>query len=150
MIVAVGNDRQFVKFCDVLSRPELATDARYLTNAGRVQHRDTLTPELAAETEKVYAGCASGEARSRGRAGRPDQHGRRRLADPQILHRQMRVIDAAYRRGGRYFAGRQDAAWFSGASLRACSAARPGLGSTRRKCCPRSAWPSRKQKAETG
>ncbi len=52
LIVAVGNDRQFVKFCELLGRPDLAADARYRTNADRVQHRDSLTPELAAETGK--------------------------------------------------------------------------------------------------
>lgn len=52
LIVAVGNDRQFVKFCELLGRPDLAADARYRTNADRVQHRDSLTPELAAETAK--------------------------------------------------------------------------------------------------
>lgn len=46
LIVAVGNDRQFVKFCTLLGRSDLATDERYLTNVLRVQNRDTLTPEL--------------------------------------------------------------------------------------------------------
>jgi len=47
-ILAVGNDRQFAKFCAVAGRPELALDARFATNAERVRHRDTLVPLLAA------------------------------------------------------------------------------------------------------
>jgi len=46
VIVAVGNDRQFTRFCDVGGRPELATDPRYADNAGRVRNRDELVPIL--------------------------------------------------------------------------------------------------------
>ncbi len=45
-ILAVGNDHQFVACCGVLGRPELATDERFATNAGRVTHRDALISEL--------------------------------------------------------------------------------------------------------
>ena len=48
MIVAVGNDGQFVKFCEVAGRPEIAADQRYARNAGRVRHRAVLVPTLAA------------------------------------------------------------------------------------------------------
>jgi glutaryl-CoA transferase len=41
-IVAVGNDRQFEKFCEVLGNPELAQDSRFATNAGRVENRAEL------------------------------------------------------------------------------------------------------------
>jgi formyl-CoA transferase len=40
--VAVGNDRQFERFCDVIGNPELAHDPRFVTNAGRVENRDAL------------------------------------------------------------------------------------------------------------
>ncbi|MEO8059572.1 MAG: CaiB/BaiF CoA-transferase family protein [Burkholderiales bacterium] len=48
MIVAVGNDNQFAKFCEVAGRPELARDARFTRNADRVRHRAVLVPLLAA------------------------------------------------------------------------------------------------------
>ncbi|MED5620318.1 CaiB/BaiF CoA transferase family protein [Ideonella sp. BN130291] len=47
MILAVGNDGQFAKFCEVAGRPELAQDVRFQTNADRVRHRDVLVPLLA-------------------------------------------------------------------------------------------------------
>ena len=47
LILAVGNDGQYRKFCDVAGRPDLATDARFATNANRVRHRETLVPMLA-------------------------------------------------------------------------------------------------------
>ncbi len=46
-ILAVGNDRQFAKFCAVAGQPGLAQDPRFATNAGRVRHRDALIPLLA-------------------------------------------------------------------------------------------------------
>ena len=47
LIVAVGNDGQFAKFCDLLELPELPRDPRFATNAQRVRHRDELVPMLA-------------------------------------------------------------------------------------------------------
>ncbi len=47
LILAVGNDRQFAKFCDVAGRPDWAADARFATNAERVRHRELLVPQLA-------------------------------------------------------------------------------------------------------
>lgn len=48
LILAVGNDSQFARFCDVIERPDLATDPRFQTNAARVQNRQTLIPIVAA------------------------------------------------------------------------------------------------------
>ena len=45
VIVAVGNDAQFVRFCDILGAPELAKGA-YAKNANRLAERDRLIPEL--------------------------------------------------------------------------------------------------------
>ncbi|MBW7950403.1 MAG: CoA transferase [Pseudorhodoplanes sp.] len=45
--VTVGNDRQFASFAAVLGVPELATDARFRTNAARVVNRAALLAELA-------------------------------------------------------------------------------------------------------
>jgi crotonobetainyl-CoA:carnitine CoA-transferase CaiB-like acyl-CoA transferase len=47
VILAVGNDAQFVRFCEVAGRPELARDERFVRNADRVRHRDALVPMLA-------------------------------------------------------------------------------------------------------
>jgi formyl-CoA transferase len=47
VIVAVGNDSQYARFCDYLGRPDWATDSRYATNTARLAHRDTLVPMIA-------------------------------------------------------------------------------------------------------
>ena len=44
LILAVGNDAQFAKFCDVAGRSEWARDPRYATNAERVRRRDEIVP----------------------------------------------------------------------------------------------------------
>jgi crotonobetainyl-CoA:carnitine CoA-transferase CaiB-like acyl-CoA transferase len=47
LIIAVGNNAQFERFCiDVIDRPDIAADERYKTNLVRGQNRDTLVPEL--------------------------------------------------------------------------------------------------------
>lgn len=46
-MLAVGNDAQFRRCCEVIGLPALADDPRYTTNAARVAHRDTLVPLLA-------------------------------------------------------------------------------------------------------
>ncbi len=47
LILAVGNDAQFERFCAEAGCPELAADPRYAQNANRVRHRETLVPQLA-------------------------------------------------------------------------------------------------------
>ena len=44
MLLAIGNDGQFARFCAAIGRPEWATDARFATNTLRVQHRAELVP----------------------------------------------------------------------------------------------------------
>ena len=48
LILAVGNDSQFAKFCEVAGRPDLARDARYARNQDRVRNRAALVPVLEA------------------------------------------------------------------------------------------------------
>ena len=42
MILAIGNDGQFAKFCAAAGHPEWAADVRYATSAARVINRNTL------------------------------------------------------------------------------------------------------------
>ncbi|WP_029009903.1 CaiB/BaiF CoA transferase family protein [Azospirillum halopraeferens] len=44
MILAVGNDGQFAKYCTAAGRPELAQDPRFATNPARVANRAELVP----------------------------------------------------------------------------------------------------------
>ena len=48
IILAVGNDGQYAKFCEVAGRPDLASEPRFVKNADRVRHRAELVPMLEA------------------------------------------------------------------------------------------------------
>jgi crotonobetainyl-CoA:carnitine CoA-transferase CaiB-like acyl-CoA transferase len=48
LILAVGNDSQFAKFCAVAGRSEIAQDARFSKNQARVRNRAVLVPLLEA------------------------------------------------------------------------------------------------------
>jgi len=47
IVLAVGNDRQFQRFCQLAGHDEVGSDARFATNALRIAHRDELTPQIA-------------------------------------------------------------------------------------------------------
>lgn len=49
MVIAVGNDRQFQTLCQIIQKPELAEDPRFLSNPDRVENRHELTSLLQAE-----------------------------------------------------------------------------------------------------
>ncbi|MBP1948155.1 CaiB/BaiF CoA transferase family protein [Virgibacillus litoralis] len=46
MVIAVGNDNQFKRLCDILGKPEYASDKRFQTNPDRVENRQDLVPLL--------------------------------------------------------------------------------------------------------
>jgi glutaryl-CoA transferase len=46
IIVAVGNEKQFARMCEVIGRPDLASDARFASNASRVHNREELVAIL--------------------------------------------------------------------------------------------------------
>jgi crotonobetainyl-CoA:carnitine CoA-transferase CaiB-like acyl-CoA transferase len=46
LVLAVGNDGQWQRFCQAAGRPDLADDARFATNGLRVKHREALVPLL--------------------------------------------------------------------------------------------------------
>jgi crotonobetainyl-CoA:carnitine CoA-transferase CaiB-like acyl-CoA transferase len=52
MIIAVGNDGQFRKFCDVLGLPDVRDDPRYATNGERNRNRAALIPALMEKTRR--------------------------------------------------------------------------------------------------
>jgi crotonobetainyl-CoA:carnitine CoA-transferase CaiB-like acyl-CoA transferase len=85
--VAVGNDAQFRRLCDVVGAPELGADARFATNPRRVENRDALVPLLAA---RLRARPAAAWLAALGAAGvpcAPVQGVREALADPAIRAR---------------------------------------------------------------
>ncbi|MEO8136934.1 MAG: CaiB/BaiF CoA-transferase family protein [Betaproteobacteria bacterium] len=91
IILAVGNDSQFAKFCQIAGRPDIAADPRHRSNADRVRARDELVPTLAAiiKTRTMHDWIASCDAAQVpcGPINTLDQV----FADPQVVHRGMRI-----------------------------------------------------------
>lgn len=52
IVIAVGNDGQFVRLCEAMGRPELAREPRFANNAARVGNRGTLIELLSAASVK--------------------------------------------------------------------------------------------------
>ena len=48
IVIAVGNDGQFERFCTLAGHPEVAADPRYARNSSRVERRAELVPVMAA------------------------------------------------------------------------------------------------------
>ncbi|RZL58458.1 MAG: CoA transferase [Variovorax sp.] len=46
MLLAVGNNGQFARFCEAAGRPDWSADARFATNSLRVKHREVLIPAM--------------------------------------------------------------------------------------------------------
>jgi formyl-CoA transferase len=91
LIVAVGNDGQFAKFCEIVGAPEWALDPRFATNPQRVGHRDLLVgligERLRARPAREWlallepAGVPCGPINDLSQV----------FDDPQVRHRRMQV-----------------------------------------------------------
>ena len=91
LILAVGNDTQFAKFCAVAGRAELASDPRFVRNADRVRHRSVLVPMLA---EMLRTRCRTDWLAALEAAGipcGPINDLAEVFADPQVQAREMTV-----------------------------------------------------------
>jgi crotonobetainyl-CoA:carnitine CoA-transferase CaiB-like acyl-CoA transferase len=87
LILAVGNDSQFARFCAFAGRPDLAEDDRFCTNAARVRHRDTLIPQVAALIKAHPRAHWLDGLEPLGVPAGPVNTLPQALADPQIAHR---------------------------------------------------------------
>jgi formyl-CoA transferase len=91
VILAVGNDSQFTKFCDVAGRPEWAADPRFARNADRVRNRETLVPLVAAvvreRSQRAWLDALEPLGIPCGPINRLDQV----FADPQVIARGLRT-----------------------------------------------------------
>jgi formyl-CoA transferase len=91
VIVAVGNDSQYVKFCAVAGCPELATDPRFAKNADRVRNRALLVPLLEDIVRRQPMAFWARELDAAGVPCGPINSIAQALADPQIVARELRI-----------------------------------------------------------
>jgi formyl-CoA transferase len=91
VIIAVGNDALWQKFCRVLGVPALADDPRFRTNPLRVEHREEclaiLAPIIRTRTRDEWIERLNAEGIPCSPINAMDEVFR----DPQVLHREMLV-----------------------------------------------------------
>jgi formyl-CoA transferase len=91
VILAIGNDSQFAKFCEAVDRRAWAADARYAKNADRVRNREVLVPLVAAvmqtRTQRAWLDALEPLGVPCGPINRLDQV----FADPQLAARKLRM-----------------------------------------------------------
>lgn len=91
LILAIGNDFQFGKFCQAAGNPSLTSDERFSTNADRVRNRDQLIPALSAlllkRSTDEWMDLLGPLGVPCGPINRLDQT----FAHPQVKHREMQI-----------------------------------------------------------
>jgi glutaryl-CoA transferase len=91
VIVATGNDSQYVKFCNVLGAPELAQNPAYKDNVGRLKNRNELVGKLTALTKQVKRDELLGKLEAQGVPAGPINNLEQVFNDAQVKHRGMKL-----------------------------------------------------------
>jgi crotonobetainyl-CoA:carnitine CoA-transferase CaiB-like acyl-CoA transferase len=91
IIIATGNDAQFVKLCGVLGAPKLAEVPEYNDNKGRLAHRAELVGKLTALTSSFKRDELLPKLESAGIPAGPINDLEQVFTDPQVVHRGMRL-----------------------------------------------------------
>ena len=91
IILAVGNDGQFQKFCDVINRPDLSNDPAYATNPKRVENRDALLDILEAHTRKFTKAELLSACEARKVPAAPINTLADVFDDPHVIHRGLKL-----------------------------------------------------------
>jgi len=91
IIIATGNDNQYIKLCGLLGEPELATDPRYIDNVGRLKHRDELVARLCALTRRFKRQDLLDKLEAVKVPAGPINDLEQVFDDPQVRHRGMKL-----------------------------------------------------------
>ena len=91
IIIAIGNDHQFGKFCQEAGEPLLARDPRFLTNADRVRNRDAIVTEVARIVKQRTTSRWLATLGPLGVPCGPINNMEQTFAHPQVQHRKMKL-----------------------------------------------------------
>jgi crotonobetainyl-CoA:carnitine CoA-transferase CaiB-like acyl-CoA transferase len=101
VIIATGNDSQYAKLCGVLGEPGLAKDAAYIDNKARLANRTELIGKLSALTAKFQSADLLAKLEAVGVPAGPINDLDQVFADPQVIHRGLRLASpSAAAKGG--------------------------------------------------
>ena len=102
IIIASGNDGQFAKLCAVLGEPSLAKEPDYIDNKARLAHRSALIERLCALTARLPRTELLDKLEAAGVPAGPINDLAQVFADPQVVHRGMKVEPpSAAAKGGK-------------------------------------------------
>ena len=91
IIIATGNDSQFAKLCGVLGEPGISGEPNYRANSDRLQHREELIARLSALTRRWRGADLLAKLESVQVPAGPINPLDQVFADPQVVHRGMRI-----------------------------------------------------------
>jgi len=91
IILAIGNDAQFERFCKLAGRGELAADTRFRSNSDRVRYRDVLVPQVAAIMLQKSSADWLVALNAEGIPCGPINDIEQVFADPQVQHRGLQL-----------------------------------------------------------
>ncbi|MBO9444510.1 CaiB/BaiF CoA-transferase family protein [Ruegeria sp. R14_0] len=91
VILAVGNDSQFQRFCEFIGHPELFDDPRFATNPARLEHRDALNAILRPAVKSHPTDTVIAELEARKVPVGPVQTLDQVFATDQVAARQMQI-----------------------------------------------------------
>jgi len=91
IILAIGNDAQFERFCKLAGGGELAADARFRSNSDRVRYRDLLVPQVAAIMLQKSSADWLVALNAEGIPCGPINDIEQVFADPQVRHRGLQL-----------------------------------------------------------
>jgi crotonobetainyl-CoA:carnitine CoA-transferase CaiB-like acyl-CoA transferase len=115
LILAVGNDGQFRRFCTVVGLDDLPDDPRFSTNPARVANRDELTTRVTEATQSFHRDDLLARLEAEGVPAGPINTVAQAFADPQVVHRGMAL--SIPREGGAAIPGVRTPIRFSEADL---------------------------------
>jgi glutaryl-CoA transferase len=91
IIIATGNDSQFVKLCGVLGEPALAENPNYKDNKSRLTHRDVLVGRLTELCMRMTKADILAKLEAVGVPAGPINTLDQVFADPQVIHRGIKL-----------------------------------------------------------
>ena len=97
VFLGVVNNGQFKRFCECVSRPDLASDPRFSESSLRLTNRDALRAEIERTLVKVPAAALCDDLMRRGVPAGPVNDVAQALSQPHAVHRGMVVDQQGHR-----------------------------------------------------
>lgn len=92
LVLAIGNDRQFRRFCDLVGLSGMPDDERYASNSRRVENRDSLSSKIITATKSWRRDDLLAALQQTGVPAGPINSVEQAFRDPQTRVREMQLL----------------------------------------------------------